>query len=75
MILQYLSKVDDKTIETIIDNVDTVHVSDEKISVMYSKSEGKYTVDYPKGKTQIYNMWLLNDNFKPLKELTNNLRP
>ena len=73
MILQYLSKVEvDGKVqesETIRDGVNSVSVFEDMISVEYSQNEDKCYIDYYKNDTQIYQMWLLNDNFKTLKRL------
>lgn len=73
MILQYLSKVKlenkEQTIETIKDNVFNVAIFKDKIEVNFNEPDGKSTVAYLKKDSQIYSMYLLNDNFKTLKRL------
>lgn len=74
MILQYLSKVDvdgkEQTIETVRDNVTRVTEFDDKVEVLFSKPNGELGFEsFPKNHHQIFNMWLLNDNFKTLKRL------
>lgn len=72
MILQYLSKVPTEnkgevTVETIRDNVEEVTVVGDEIKVL--TKEPKNITVFSKKDKQIYNMWLLNDNFKTLKRL------
>lgn len=74
MILQYLSKIDvdgkKQTIETVRDNVVKVQEFDTEIQVLFSRPNGEYDlVTFERQHKQIYNMWLLNDNFKTLKRL------
>lgn len=71
MILQYLSKTELGTINTIEDNVISVDENKESewIDVVFQKNEKTETRRFYISGSQIYNMWLLNDNFKTLKKL------
>lgn len=74
MILQYLSKAEDENgkkigIETIKDGVYSVAVHPHKIEVSFDKNGNRYVVEFSRNNTQIYNMWLLNDEFQTLKRL------
>lgn len=73
MILQYLSKnkleEKEQKIETIKDNISSVAVFEDRIEVYFNEPNTKSVVTYLKKDLQIYNMWLLNDNFKTLKKL------
>ena len=69
MIIQFLSKVDGKEINTILDGVSTITESDEVVNVTHSRNGSNYTTAYPKKNSQIYQMWLMNDEFKTLKRL------
>lgn len=74
MILQYLSKAEDENgkkieIETIKDGVYSVEVHPHKIEVSFDKNGNRYVVEFSRNNTQIYNMWLLNDEFQTLKRL------
>ena len=70
MILQYLTKFKGKAIETIIDGVAEVEEFPNEINVIVDKNGTRQTTTFPKGPmAQVYNMWLLNDNFKTLKRL------
>lgn len=67
MIIQYLSKLEDgKNIETIEDEVVGADVSKDEVRV-HKREKG--TTIFPKNHKQIYQMWLLNDDFKTLKRL------
>lgn len=71
MILQYLSKTDEGIIETTEDGVISVDVNKEKkyVDVAFQRNERLDTRRFYTENIQIYNMWLLNDNFKTLKKL------
>lgn len=73
MILQYLSKSkqedEEQKIEIIKDNISSVAVFEDRIEVYFNEPNTKSVVTYLKKDLQIYNMWLLNDNFKTLKKL------
>lgn len=74
MILQCLTKVEiegnKQTIETVRDNVTSVTELDDKIEVTFSRPSGEHDLMiFEKPHHQIFNMWLLNDNFKTLKRL------
>ena len=71
MILQYLSKTELGTINTIEDNVISVDENKEAnwVDVVFQKNEKTETRRFYINSSQVYNMWLLNDNFKTLKKL------
>lgn len=67
MIVQLLSKAEDRYIEQIHDNVETVEVTEDGFSM--KTSNGVVTsIDKNKCKS-LRQAWLLNDNFKTLKRL------
>lgn len=71
MILQYLSKSELGTIDTVEDGVISVDVNKELrwVDVVFQRNEKTETRRFYIDGSQIYNMWLLNDNFKTLKKL------
>lgn len=70
MILQYLQKTEKETVEVIRDNATNVYDFDDRVEVTFSRPNGELDlVTFTKPHKQIYNMWLLNDNFKTLKRL------
>lgn len=73
MVIQYLSKVEidgkKQTIETIEDGVDCVRIYDTEIEAVVRKNGNVCTTTYRKDHPQIYQMWLLNDQFRTLKRL------
>ena len=74
MILQYLSRVENEkgekiVIETVKDGVYSIAVHPHKIKVSFDKNGNRYVVEFARNNAQIYNMWLLNDEFKTLKRL------
>lgn len=73
MILQYLLRPNDKgteKVERIEDGVLATTIKENEIEVTLEEKSGrKGTVTFLKNDSQIYSMWLLNDNFKTLKKL------
>ena len=71
MILQYLSKSELGTTDTVEDGVISVDVNKESrwVDVVFQRNEKTETRRFYIDGSQIYNMWLLNDNFKTLKKL------
>lgn len=71
MILQYLSKSELGTIDTVEDGVISVDANKELrwVDVVFQRNEKTETRRFNIDGSQIYNMWLLNDNFKTLKKL------
>ena len=71
MILQYLRKTEVGTIETVEDGVVTADVNkkSEYVDIVFQRNEKTETRRFYINGSQIYNMWLLNDNFKTLKKL------
>ena len=71
MILQYLRKTEVGTIETVEYGVLTADVNkkSEYIDIVFQRNEKMETRRFYINDRQIYNMWLLNDNFKTLKKL------
>lgn len=73
MILQYLLRLNDKgteKVERIEDGVLATTIKENEIVVTLEEKSGrKGTVTFLKNDSQIYSMWLLNDNFKTLKKL------
>ena len=74
MIIQYLSKIvnDDGTkytFETIQDKV--IGITDKKgeVEILQTINGSCVSTVFQKENTQIYQMWLLNDDFKTLKRL------
>lgn len=73
MILQYLLRPNEKgteKVERIEDGVLATTIKENEIVVTLEEKSGrKGTVTFLKNDSQIYSMWLLNDNFKTLKKL------
>lgn len=71
MILQYLSKSELGTIDTVEDGVISVDVNEELrwVDVFFQRNGKLETRRFHADNDLIYDMWLLNDNFKTLKQL------
>ena len=69
MILQYSREIDGERLDTIIDGVVSVNEAESKVDVHVEKNERSITKSYSKAENNIFNMYLLNDNFKTLKKL------
>lgn len=71
MILQYLSKSEVGTIDTVEDGVISVSVNQESrwVDVVFQRNGKLETRRLHTDNDLIYDMWLLNDNFKTLKQL------
>lgn len=69
MIIQYSREVDNEQIETIIDGVVSVNDFKNKIYIHLNKNGRSMTKSYLKDDNFVYQMFLLNDNFKTLKKL------
>ena len=69
MILQYSREIDGERLDTIIDGVVSVNETESKVDVHVEKNERSITKSYSKAENNIFNMYLLNDNFKTLKKL------
>ena len=71
MILQYLSKSELGTIDTVEDGVISVDVNKELrwVDVVFQRNGKLETRRFDTDNDLIYNMWLLNNDFKTLKQL------
>lgn len=71
MILQYLSKTELGTINTVEDNVISVDENKKSkwIDIVFQRSGKLETRRFHTNDERIHKMWLLNDNFKTLKQL------
>ena len=71
MILQYLSKSELGTIDTVEDGVISVDVNKELrwVDVVFQRNGKLETRRFHTDNDLIYNMWLLNNDFKTLKQL------
>ena len=71
MILQYLSKSELGTIDTVEDGVISVDENKELrwVDVVFQRNGKLETRRFHTDNDLIYNMWLLNNDFKTLKQL------